>query len=261
MRLNGLVAFAGASWRRAVWLLPGLLMLSQAIAQSGSSGSLPGHMAKPRTACEAKLDGFLRERRFSDLFETVNGKDVDTVDRALEWLRVELNERGQGAAIGYMYALQLFRAGSTLPGIMGDAFKQAALTIMVMTRWMVATEQFQCVDTSSAATRLQMLDLGFRSLDQHYRSIDHQREVLVAAFQQLKARYPHRVDDEWLCSGGPRYAAAHAAKHAGEVVPPSAYDPELRAEIRPADEWRAQREQALHDIIRTAREQSHVELR
>jgi hypothetical protein len=217
-----------------LWLV--LLLLGQAIAQPNGAAPQVGRTAKPRTAYEDRLDMLLQQRRFSELFEAVNGKDVDTLDRALTWLRIELNERGQGAAIGYMHATQLFRAGSTLSGVMGDAFKQAAFATMVMTRWMVATEEFQCVDASAVANRLQLLRSGFAELDRHYQSIVliHRQEVARQAFKLLQARYPRRVDDAWLCDGGP---------------------------TRPAKDWADQRERALQDIVRATQDELQVKLR
>jgi hypothetical protein len=146
-----------------------------------------------------------------------------------------LNEHGQGVAIGYMYAVQLFRAGSTLSGLMGDAFKQAALATMVMTRWMVATEGFQCVDASAVANRLQLLRSGFAELDRYYQSIAliHRQEVARQAFKSLQARYPRRVDDPWLCG---------------------------RGLMRPAKDWADQRELALQDIVRATQDELQVKL-
>jgi hypothetical protein len=228
---------AGGQLSQVLWSLAWLLLLlGQAIAQSSGPATQVGQAAKPRTAYEERLDLLLQQRRFSELFEAVKGKDVNTIDRALTWLRIELNEHGQGVAIGYMYTVQLFRAGSTLSGLTGDAFKQAALTTMVMTRWMVATEGFQCADTSAVANRLQLLRSGFAELDSYYKSIAlvDQQEVARRAFKLLQARYPRRVDDPWLCGDGP---------------------------TRPAKDWADQRERALQDIVRATQDELQVKLR
>ena len=240
-----------------------LLFVTFGFAQAGSPGAPPGRTPKPRTAYEDGLDALLQQRKFSELFQAVNARDVDTMDRALEWLRVELLERGQGSPIGYLYAAQLWRAGLTLPGLLGDAYKQAAVTTMVMSRWIIATEGLQCADTASPANRLKLLNGGFAMLDRHYQSLEgvHRHEVLRSAIKSLQARYPKRVDDEWLCNGGPQYAAAYAAKHGSAPGPNIPYDPDIRAEIRPAGQWSAQREQVLQDIVRTVREQEQIDLK
>jgi hypothetical protein len=239
------------------------LLATSGLAQSANPGGPPGRTPKPRSAYEEGLDALLQQRKFNELFQAVSAKDVDTMDRALAWLGIQLLERGQGSPIGYLYAAQLWRAGSSSPGLLGDAYKQAAVTMMVMSRWMIATEGFQCADAASPANRLRLINGGFTTLDRYYQSLDqvHRHEVLKAAFRWLGTRYPKRVDDEWLCNGGPHYAAALAAKHgpaSGGSVP---YDPEIRAEIRPAAQWSAQREQALQDIVRTVREQEQLDMK
>jgi hypothetical protein len=242
-------------------ILVAALFAMAALAQP--TGGPPGRTPKPRSAYEERLDALLQQRKFADLFESVNAKDVDTMDRALEWLRIELLERGQGSPIGYLYAAQLWRAGATLPGLLGNAYKQAAATTMIMSRWMIATEAFQCADMASPANRLRIINVGFAATDRYYQTLEtvHQHEVLRGAFKSLQARYPKRVDDEWLCNGGPQYAAAYAAKHGAAPNAHSAYDPEIRPEIRPAIEWSVQREQALQDVINEVREREKIDLR
>jgi len=234
----------------------------QAFAQASAQGSAP-KPKRQRTAYEDTLDTLLRERKFSELFEAVNARDVDTMDRALEWLRVAFLERGEGTPIGYLYSNQLFRAGTTLPGLAGNAFKHAATIMMLTTRWMVASEGFQCEDAAAPARRLQLINAGLARVDEHYRSLDLalKRSAAQSAFAQLKARFARRVDDDWLCAGGPTYAAAYTATHGPTSAAILPYDPQLRPAFRPVSQWQAQREGALQKIVSDVRSELEIELR
>jgi hypothetical protein len=218
--------------------------------------------AKPRTAYEDSLDSLLEQRRFSELFNAVNARDPDTMDRALSWLRIEFLERGQGTEIGYMYTAQLNRAASTLPGLMGAAFRQAGLTMMQMTRWIVLTEGFQCADNTSVANRLKLLNNGFAALDQELKGLDlvHRREILTSAYERLQTHFSRRMDDEWLCNGGDEYNAAYTKKHGAPPGPNAPYDAEIRPRILPAPQGKLQRESALAEIVRSTRNDTQIEL-
>lgn len=241
---------------RLAVLMLGLISTVCAASASAQNGPPPGPY-------EAKLDGLLAARNFDGLSRAVFSevKDADTAGRALHWLYLK-SLGGGSTLIASLYSASQWRLGNSVPEPRKAQIHGSAGAHLILARWLIQTEGFQCADTSAPSARLAFVDSQLAEVGQYLSALPAypKRRALDEAFTTMMRTFSSRENDVWLCSGGMAHFGKYFEKHPNEkgkevsvpgtvgktVVLPA--DPSILPGFVPYRDWKARRQAAVDKI-------------
>ena len=242
---------------------PVVLALALMVAAATAAAQDP-----PPGPYEAKLDGQLAAHDFGGVAQAIVGAhDEDSVGRGLNWLKDQQLNRGAGSQITFLYAASLWRVSRGLPEPYHTGLGQSAGVQLLLVRWMLATEGFQCVDATAPHDRLVAIEGQLQPVDQFVTALSEAdlKPMKDLALKALLVTFPRRANDIWLCQGGIAQYGKYFDKHpeigqksveelGGKTVPGTVgktvvlNDPSIMPDFAPYADWKSKRHAALDRI-------------
>ncbi len=217
---------------------------------------------------EAKLDRLLVGRDFEGLTKAVleDARDEEAVVRTLDWLQAKQLGDGGNAHVALLYSALLWQVAQGLPEPQKTSLAQSAGFELILARWLVQAEGFQCADTSAPGARLDMIDSQFKDIARYVgaSSAADRRKMTDIALAILLGTFKRRTNDVWLCSGGiaqfNKYFEKHPDATGKETTVPGSpgktimlpADPSILPDFVAFPDWKARRRAAIDKIAREA---------
>jgi hypothetical protein len=249
-------------------ILTRIAVLVLALALAAASPSAFAQSTYAPGPHEAKLDKLLAGRDFEGLTKVVleDGRDEEAVVRTLDWLQAKQLGDGGSAYVALLYAALLWQVAQGLPEPQKASLAQSAGFELILARWLVQAEGFQCADTSAPGARLDMIDSQFKDIARYVTasSAADRRKMTDIALAILLGTFKRRANDVWLCSGGIAQFNKYFEKYPGATgkettVPGGAgktitlpADPSIVPDFVAFLDWKARRRAAIDRIAKEA---------
>jgi hypothetical protein len=267
MRLGGILgkALSGPIRVLCVALVYGAIVLTTIPCDAETAPGYDASMPQPGPY-EEKLDVLLAAHDTDALNRAIlfDVKDLNTATHGLDWLRAKQIVSGGSSHIAYLYSALSWRVSDSLPEPHKSNLKQNAVAQMILARWLIQSEGFQCADAGAPGARLALLNSQLKTIADYGQKIPQPDAATIMRnmFLTMMLSFKKRENDVWLCRGGLRYLAKYFEKHPDEKgtdvsVPGSVgankmlpVDPTIMPDFVPYDNWKDKRHAVLDSILK-----------
>jgi hypothetical protein len=261
------VPVAALALAGSIILAASLPVLAQTPAAPGPAPGYTPDMPAPGPY-EARLDELLAGRDFAGLTDAAlhDVTDEEAAVRALNWLQAQQVAHGGSVYIALVYSALLWKVADSVPEPQRHGLLQTAGGELMVARWLIQAEGFQCADTSAPGARLASLDDQVPEVAQYVASAPEadKRQMKNFALTIVLKTFRNRQNDVWLCSAGIGYYNKYFAKHPDAVgkettVPGTPgktvvlpADPSLLPDFVAFPDWKARRRAVLDQLAKQA---------
>lgn len=235
----------------------------------------PGYVATPQPgneannlqpgAYEAKLDALLAAHDTTALTQIIlnDVPDLTTALRGLNWLKTQETMYGGSSYIAYLYAALSYRASNNFPEPQKTGLRKNAVGQMLLAKWIIQTEGFQCADPSAPQSRVDLINAQLVDIIRYSPQLpqDEVNNIIRNMYGVLMLSFNKRGNDIWLCRGGADYWVKYFQKHPDEKgkevsIPNTvgtnrefALDPTIMPDFVPYESWKDKRHAAIDKLL------------